>query len=175
MDRYTPRLIRGLAAAGVSVFLIAGAAFAANAVMGAQRGPSLGLASAATSTGAREVETTETAEPSRTHDATTGTSEPTETERSGSTSERTERANPTEAPEPTETPGPTRHPAPTETAEPAPTSGDEDRSGSDNDGERDGARPALPSGTPTTGATARPEPVRSHDGGGDGSDGGGNG
>jgi len=34
MDRGSPRLIRGAAAASVSIFLVAGAAFAANAVMG---------------------------------------------------------------------------------------------------------------------------------------------
>jgi len=38
MDRLTSRLIRGVAAAGVSIFLVAGAAFAANAVLGVPRG-----------------------------------------------------------------------------------------------------------------------------------------
>ncbi len=35
MDRYSAGLVRGLATAGVSLFLVAGAAFAANAVTGA--------------------------------------------------------------------------------------------------------------------------------------------
>jgi hypothetical protein len=188
MDRYSPRLIRGAAAAGVSIFLVAGAAFAANAVLGAPHSSAQDFVpAAATSSHSPEVEATETAEPTgtaepiRTHDATTGTAEPAETAGSGEKAEGTEKAKATEPPEPTGTAEPTRSPKAPETAEPTGTSGDQDQSGDaqgsgdNNGGDRDGARPALPIGTTAPGATATPEPTHSLDGGGNGSHGGGNG
>lgn len=170
MDRFSPRLIRGAAAAGVSIFLVAGAAFAANAVLGAPHSSAQDFVSAAaTSSHSPEVEATETAEPTgtaepiRTHDATTGTAEPAETAGSGEKAEGTEKAKATETPEPTGTSGDQDQ------------SGDAQGSGDNNGGDRDGARPALPIGTTVPGATATPEPTHSLDGGGNGSHGGGNG
>ncbi len=66
MARHSPRLVRRAAAASVSIFLVAGAAFAANAVMGPPSvGPDFAPAAAASSPlGASKIaEPTETAEP----------------------------------------------------------------------------------------------------------------
>jgi len=71
MDRHSPRLVRGAAAASVSIFLVAGAAFSANAVMGPPSvGPDFAPAAAASSPlGASKIaEPTDTAEPAETHD-----------------------------------------------------------------------------------------------------------
>src|SRR5512140_2600676 len=105
MDRYSPRLLRGLAAAGVSVFLVAGAAFAANAVLGAPHGTSRDFVPAAASTpsGTSKAEATETAEPSEPPDSTTGTAEPSESPKSGEKAEGTKKAEASESPEPAET------------------------------------------------------------------------
>ncbi len=109
MDRYSPRLIRGVAAAGVSIFLVAGAALAANAVIGPQSA-SPDLAPAAASSPAEKVEATETAEPSETPKVAE-TAEPSETpdvedqsgdQQDGDHATSTPGANAT--PEPTETP-----------------------------------------------------------------------
>src|SRR5512140_1007690 len=74
MDRYSPRLLRGVAAAGVSVFLVAGAAFAANAVLGAPHTTSRDFVPTAVSSpsDASKVEATETAEPCETPEPSTG-------------------------------------------------------------------------------------------------------
>jgi hypothetical protein len=106
MDRYGPRLIRGVAAASVSIFLVAGAAFAANAVMGPPSvGPNFAPAAAVRSPlGASKV------------------AEPTET------------AEPPEAAEPTEAARPARSAEPAETAEPSETPDAQDQSGDHDDG-----------------------------------------
>ena len=69
-----------MAAAGVSLFLVAGAAFAANAVMGAPHSTSRDFvpAAATSQSAASKVEPAETAEPTRSPKAT-GTPEPIET------------------------------------------------------------------------------------------------
>jgi len=108
MDRYGPRLIRGVAAASVSIFLVAGAAFAANAVMGPPSvGPNFAPAAAVRSPlGAPKV------------------AEPTET------------AEPPEAAEPTEAARPARSAEPAETAEPSETPDAQDQSGDHDDGDQ---------------------------------------
>src|ERR1035437_4162038 len=107
MDRYSARLIRGVAAAGVSLFLVAGAAFAANAVMGAPHSTSRDFvpAAATSQSDASKVEPTETAEPTETTEAPEATIGPA---RPGERAEATEKAEATETPEPTETAEPTR-------------------------------------------------------------------
>ena len=115
MDRYGPRLIRGVAAASVSIFLVAGAAFAANAVMGppsvgpnfapaaAVRSP-LGASKVAEPTEAarpaRSAEPAETAEPSETPDAQDQSGDHDDgdqaTSTSGATPEPTNRREPAE-------------------------------------------------------------------------------
>ena len=95
MDRHSPRIIRGAAAAAVSVLLFAGAAFAANTVMGPPSvGPDFAPAAAASAAlGASKV-----TEP-------TGTAEPTEAARSVRSAEPSETAEPSEAPKAAETAG----------------------------------------------------------------------
>jgi len=164
MDRYSPRLLRGVAAAGVSIFLVAGAAFAANAVMGAPHSTSRNFvpAAATSQSDASKVEATETAEPTETPDATTGTAKP------GAKAEGTEKAEPTRSPRATGTA------EPTETPEVEDQSGDNNEQGRDNDGdEHAGARATPTAGAPTSGSAATPEPTHSH--GGHGSDNGGHG
>ena len=116
MDRYGPRLIRGVAAASVSIFLVAGAAFAANAVMGppsvgpnfapaaAVRSP-LGASKVAEPTEAarpaRSAEPAETAEPSETPDAQDQSGDHDDGDQATSTSGAT--PQPTNRPEPAET------------------------------------------------------------------------
>lgn len=192
MDRYSPRLLRGIAAAGVSIFLVAGAAFAANAVLGAPGSASQDFvpAAATSPSGDSKVEATETAEPTetakptKTRDSTTGTAEPTETAKSGEKADGTGKSEASETPEPTETAEATRSPKATRTAEPTETPDVEHRSGDDNlqqSGENKGgdehagatATPTAGLATPAPAATA--EPTDSHDSGGDGSNDGGNG
>jgi hypothetical protein len=69
MDRHSLRLVRGAAAASVSIFLVAGAAFAASAIVGSPSvGPDFAPAAAARSPlGASKVaEPAETARPAET-------------------------------------------------------------------------------------------------------------
>src|SRR5450759_2653068 len=115
MDRYGPRLIRGVAAASVSIFLVAGAAFAANAVMGPSSvGPNFAPAAAVRSPlgaskvaepteaarPARSAEPAETAEPSETPDAQDQSGDHDDgdhaTSTSGATPEPTNRREPAE-------------------------------------------------------------------------------
>lgn len=151
MDRYSPRLIRGVAAAGVSIFLVAGAAFAANAVMGPRStSPDLVPAAAGSPFDALNV-----AEPN-------GTAEPTETAEPTRTANPTDTLKPadkTETAEPAETAEPTESPEATRTAEPAETPEVEDESGDDHDGDH---------ATSTLGATS--EPTWTNAGGGHGGD-----
>ena len=107
MDRYGPRLIRGVAAASVSIFLVAGAAFAANAVMGPPSvGPNFAPAAAVRSPlGASKVaEPTEAARPARsaeTPDAQDQSGDHDDGDQATSTSGAT--PQPTNRPEPAET------------------------------------------------------------------------
>lgn len=110
MDRYGPRLIRGVAAASVSIFLVAGAAFAANAVMGPPSvGPNFAPAAAVRSPlGASKVaEPTEaarparSAEPAETPDAQDQSGDHDDGDQATSTSGAT--PQPTNRPEPAET------------------------------------------------------------------------
>ena len=69
MDRIRPGIARSLAAAAVSVFLVAGAAFAANAVLAPASpdpAPAATFADDATASPAETAEPTETAEPDET-------------------------------------------------------------------------------------------------------------
>jgi cytoskeletal protein RodZ len=189
MDRYSPRLLRGVAAAGVSLFLVAGAAFAANAVMGAPRSTSRDFVPVAASSpsGTSKVEATETAEPSETPDSTTGTDKPdstTGTTKPGEKAEGTEKAEgagkvkATVTAEPTEKPEPSQSPKATGSSRPTETPHAEDRSGKANgqSGEHQrGDEHARATATPAAGAPARmpaatPGPTHSngngtHDGG----------
>ena len=95
------RMIRGLAVAGVSVLLVAGAAFAADGVLkpvGNDR-PSL-VSSAETPLPSQTAEPTETVEPSQTV-APTETAEPTATTEPAETAKPTDA---TDAPEATDAP-----------------------------------------------------------------------
>jgi hypothetical protein len=89
MDRYGPRLIRGVAAASVSIFLVAGAAFAANAVMGP---PSVGPNFAPAAAVRPPLGASKVAEP-------TETAEPTEAARPARSAEPAETAEPSETPD----------------------------------------------------------------------------
>ena len=185
MDRYSPRLIRGVAAAGVSLFLVAGAAFAANAVMGAPRSVARDLVPAAASSpsGTTEVEASETAEPgeraepSETPDSTRGSAKPTGTARASEKAEGTEKPEASESPEPSEGAEPTRSPNATRTTGPTEVPDAEDRSGDDAEQSRehDGARPTPTAGTIIPGPGATPAPTRSLERSGDGSAKSGNG
>lgn len=138
MDRYGPRLIRGVAAASVSIFLVAGAAFAANAVMGPPSvGPDFAPAAAVRSPlGASKVaEPTETAEP-------TEVAEPTGAARPARAAETAETA---------------------ETAEPSETPDAQDQSGDHDDGDQ-----ATSTSGATPEPTNRPEPAETNQGGGHG-------
>lgn len=185
MDRFRSRLVRGAAAAGVSIFLVAGAAFAANALMAPPSAARDFVAAAASSPfGASKVaEPTETAERTETADSTSGTAEPNEkgeptrSPKEANEDERTETADSTTGTaEPPRSPKATETPEPTETPDVEDGSGDADEQLGDTNGrdQRSGAGAAPTAGTGSRGATATPEATGSRRRGGDGSDSGGN-
>lgn len=95
MDRCGRRLIRGVAAASVSVFLVAGAAFAANSVMGPPNvGPDFAPAAAVRSPlGVSNVaKPTETAKPAEAAEA----AKPAEAARPARSAKPAEKAEPAE-------------------------------------------------------------------------------
>ena len=171
MDRSGPRLIRGVAAAGVSLFVVAGAAFAANAVMGAPRSAARDLVPAAASSpsdaskveATEKAEATETAEPTESPKATAGTAKPAKTAELGEKSEGTERAEASETPEPTRSPKATQTPDPTETPDAEGRSTDDHGQSGQHDGAR--AFPVAGATTSRSRGTSAPIRVHRHDGG----------